>query len=317
MITIVIPTRNRGYILEKVVETYYQQKYVDEIIFVDDCSDDNTKEVIENISKRYPQITTKYIKLDKRRGAAFAKATGYMNATNYYILFGEDDVYLSENYTEVLIKKIMANDKVGITSGRIIYKLFNETNQEARKRFGFGLERKKIFDKYRFCINVNAYFEGDIELPMTHSVFLTKKSLLEKFGLDIFYSKGNAYREESDFQINIFVNGYKIICTNDTCCYHINKQEVKTGGQRVNRFRQFYWNVYYTNYLYNKYFDKIKSKLNLNYSKNIAIIVFSVLMFKTLFIDPIGKLPRFLKEKLLNCCENRNYKPLCFLSRRS
>ena len=105
MITIIIPTRNRAYTLEKVAESYYQQKHVDEIIFVDDYGEDNTKEVIDNISKNYPQIPTKYIRHDKRKGAAAGRITGYTNATNDYILFGEDDAYLGKNYTDILLKK--------------------------------------------------------------------------------------------------------------------------------------------------------------------------------------------------------------------
>ena len=298
MISIIIPTRNRAYTLIKVAESYYQQQHVNEIIFVDDCGEDNTKEIIDNISKNYPQINTKYISHEIRKGAAAARITGYTNATNDYILFGEDDAYLKKNYTDVLLGKIESNNKIGLISGRIVYKLFNETNEESEKRFGFGIEKKEVFDKYHFGNNINAYFEGDIELPMTHALFLTKKSLLEKLGYDPFYSKGNGYREESDFQINSYVNGYKIICTNDTNCYHMSRQEVQKGGQRVNRFKQLYRNIYFTNYFYNKYFNKLKDKLNITYSKNIAIVIFSFSMFKILFVNPIRKIPQFVWRKI-------------------
>lgn len=298
MITIIIPTRNRAYTLEKVVESYYQQKHVNEIIFVDDCGEDNTKEVIDKMFKKHPDITTKYIRHKSRKGAAGGRITGYTNATNDYILFGEDDAYLEKDYTDILLKKIESDNTIGLISGRIIYKLFKETNEKAKERFGFGIEKKEVFDKYHFGINVNGYFKGDIELPMTHALFLTKKSLLDKFGYDPFYSKGNGYREESDFQVNAFVNGYKIICTNDTHCYHMSRQEVQKGGQRVNRFKQLYWNIYFTNYFYNKYFDKIKDKLNIPYNKNVAMMIFSFSMFNILFINPIKKIPQFLWRKL-------------------
>ncbi|MBT5492085.1 glycosyltransferase [bacterium] len=298
MITIIIPTRNRAYTLKKVGESYYQQKHVNEIIFVDDSGDDNTKEVIDDISKNYPKIITKYIRHEKRKGASAGRITGYTNASNDYILFGEDDAYLEKNYTDLLLNKIVLDNTIGLVSGRIIYKLFNERNEESEKRFGFGIEKKEAFDKYHFGNNINAYFESDIELPMTHALFLTKKSLLEKFGYDPFYSKGNGYREESDFQINAFVNGYKIVCTNDTHCYHMSRQEVQKGGQRVNRFKQLYWNIYFTNYFYNKYFNKLKDKLNITYSKNTAIVFFSFSMFTILFINPIKKIPQFIWRRI-------------------
>lgn len=297
MITIIIPTRNRAYTLEKVAESYYQQKHVNEIIFVDDCGEDNTKEVIDKISKNYPNIITKYIRHEIRKGAAAGRITGYENTNNDYIMFGEDDAYLGKNYTVILLKKIESDNTIGLISGRIIYKLFNETNEESEKRFGFGIEKKEVFNKYHFGNNINAYFEGDIELPITHALFLTKKSLLEKFGYDPFYSQGNGYREESDFQINAFENEYKIICTNETHCYHMSKQEVQIGGQRINRFKQLYWNIYFTNYFYNKYFNKFKHKLNITYGKNTAIVIFSFSMFKILFINPIKKIPEYIWRK--------------------
>jgi glycosyltransferase involved in cell wall biosynthesis len=298
LITIIIPTRNRAYTLEKVAESYYQQKHVDEIIFVDDCGEDNTQETIDKISKNYPQITTKYIRHDSRKGASAGRITGYKNANNEYILFGEDDAYLEKNYSQVLLSKIQSDKNLGLISGRIIYKYENETNEEAETRFGFGNEKKEFFDKFYFGIEVNAYFENDIELPMTHALFLTRKTLLEQIGYDPFYARGNGYREESDFQINAFSEGYKIVCTNETHCYHMSRQEVYKGGQRVNRFKQFYWNIYFTNYFFNKYFDKLKNKLEIRYSKNIAICIFSLIMLNKIFISPAFRLPRFIWRKI-------------------
>jgi len=296
MISIIIPTRNRAYTLEKVLESYYIQKNVDEIIIIDDGSNDNTEEIVKTFTKKFPQITTKYLKHKERRGAAAARITGYKNAKNEYILFGEDDAYLEDNYTEVLLKKIQQNETIGIVSGRIIYKLPYESNEEALKRFGYGFEKKEPFDVKHFGININAYFKEDIELPLTHALILTKKNLLEKFSYDEFYSKGNGYREESDYQINLFVNGYKIICTNDTHCFHLSREEVRIGGQRVNRFKQLYYNIYYTKYFYDKYYDKAKQLLGLKYSKNFALILFSIEMIKILF--PLHKLPKYIKRKL-------------------
>lgn len=299
MISIVMPTRNRAYILKKVLPSYFIQKYVTEIIFIDDCGEDNTKDVVEGIAKTYSEMQIKYIRHGERKGAAAGKNIGYKNASNEYILFGEDDVYLEPDYTEVLLKKMQSDSAIGLLSGRIIYKLFNETNAEAKKRFGYGSEDKDFFNINLFGIEVNAIFKGDIELPMTHALFLTTKKLLNKFGYDPSYARGNGYREESDFQMNTFINGYKIICTNDTHCYHMSKQEVNVGGQRTNRFKQLFWNIYFTNYFFNKYFVKAKIKLDIQHSKSTALLLFSLSMFGKLFIQPIKKIPAFLYRRII------------------
>ena len=56
MISIIIPTYNRNYILKKTLLSYYIQKYVKEIIIVDDNSNDNTKNFILDFSKKFKHI---------------------------------------------------------------------------------------------------------------------------------------------------------------------------------------------------------------------------------------------------------------------
>lgn len=287
MITIIIPTRNRSYTLKKVIDSYYQQKHVTEIIFVDDCGDDDTDIVVKNISLKYNNINTKYIKHNKQKGASAGRITGYKNSINEYILFGEDDAYLEFNYTDILLNKIKNNKGIGIVSGRIIYKKVDENNKESLIRFGLGIQGIKHFNNIKFGWNSNAFIDSDVEVPMTHALFLTHKNLLIKYGYDPFYSKGNGYREESDYQMNLFINNYQNIMTADTCCYHMNKAEVNSGGQRLNKIMQLYWNIFYTNYFYNKYFKKASIKLDIKYNKNIALSLFSVQQFYELIIKSI------------------------------
>lgn len=291
MITIIIPTRNRAYTLQKVLNSYYQQRHVTEIIIVDDDGNDSTREIVEMISKNYSQVNTKYIKHEKRKGAAAGRITGYENASNDYILFGEDDAYLDINYTKILLTKLNSEDRIGLVSGRIIYLNAGEKNEDAKERFGVGKVNILPFNKIKFGWNSNAYITTDIKVPMTHALFLTKKDLLQKYGYDNFYVKGNGYREESDFQINAYSHGWDILITKDTQCYHLHKSDVTSGGQRVNVWKQFYWNVYYTNYFYNKYFNKVKEKIGIPYSKNLALVLFTVHQFYELIIKHFLRIP--------------------------
>lgn len=289
MITIIIPTRNRAYTLKKVAESYYQQKYVNEIIFVDDCGEDNTQETIEKISKNYPQITTKYIRHKNRKGAAGGRITGYTNASNDYILFCDDDEFLELNYTEVCFQILKLDENIGIVSGRRVYRNLGEKNEEALIRFGKGTDDVEPFDFKGFVFNNNAHYEKDIFLPLTNAIILTKKNLLIKYGYDPYYSNGNGYREESDYQAAVCTNGYKILVTNDTHSIHLSMKEVQTGGQRKNRFIQLYWNIIYTNYFFDKYYLKYKSIFNLSDSLMIAKIKSVWFQIYNTFLRPAKK----------------------------
>ena len=73
LVSVIIPSYNRGFILEKTIPSYCQ-KNVGEIIIIDDASTDNTEEVIKKIQKTISIL--KYIKLTKNRKQTYAKNKG-------------------------------------------------------------------------------------------------------------------------------------------------------------------------------------------------------------------------------------------------
>ncbi len=297
MITLIVPTFNRAYALEQVLDTFYSQRSVSQIIFVDDCSSDDTQGVIEKFDKKYSTIQTTYHKNSKNCGASFARNKGVELAVNHYILFCDDDEFLGSEYAHKAMEYIKSG-RADIVSGRHFYRLPNETFKNSIKRFGDGLNTDPIFDQKRFLINTDGKFENEVELPFTHGIFMTTKPLLEKYGFDPHYSKGNGFREESDFQINAYVNGYKIIMSNEMHCIHMHLSEVRTGGQRVNRIKRFLWNIIYTNYFFAKYYEKVALKLQFSSSKNFAIVIYTMAEFSRFFIRPFILAPGRIVQSL-------------------
>ena len=287
MVSLIVPTYNRAYALIQVLDTFYQQAHLCEVIFIDDCSTDNTFEVIEKFKNAYPHVKTIYLKNDVRSGASFSRQRGVEAASSEYILFSDDDEFLELNYTQVCLEKLKSGAG-DIVSGRHFYRNVNEDIADAIKRFGQGISNTPVFGTIRYKVYTDAKFIGDVKVPFTHGIFMTTKSLLNEFKIDPFYSKGNGFREESDFQLNAFLHGHNIIMTNDTHCVHMNMKEVRTGGQRVNRFKRYWFNVYYTYYFLNKYFSKIQKKMDINYSLNTAIILYAIAEFYDFFIRPFG-----------------------------
>jgi len=88
----IIPCFNYGKYLEEAIESVLTQTRVpDEIIAVDDCSTDNTAEIIA----KYPQIT--YIKHDKNRGLSASRNTGIRASKSQYCFsFDADDILRPE-----------------------------------------------------------------------------------------------------------------------------------------------------------------------------------------------------------------------------
>ncbi len=87
-VLIIIPTYNKGYIIEKTIKSILNQSYQDfELIIIDDCSSDNTREVIE----KFEDKRIKYIKLEKNSGANKARNIGIQNARYELIAFHDSN----------------------------------------------------------------------------------------------------------------------------------------------------------------------------------------------------------------------------------
>lgn len=100
-VSIIIPTFNRGYIIEKSIKSILNQTYKNfELIIVDDCSEDDTEEIVKKIN----DIRIKYIKLRKNSGANKARNIGIDNAKFDIIAFHDSDDEWHSNKLEKQLK---------------------------------------------------------------------------------------------------------------------------------------------------------------------------------------------------------------------
>lgn len=275
MITLIVPTRNRAHTLRIVAPSYFVQDDVSELIFVIDAGEDDTGTVLTEIAQHHPEKRLRILTNDRRLGASQSRNVGIAASSNELILFCDDDEHLEPGYARVLSRKLRALN-AGAVSGRRIYLRPGESKAQALERFGSGLRPGKPF-RPLLCEYVNgAKFARDLALPITNAIILTKKSLLLAFPFDGHYARGNGYREETDFQMNLFVNGFDIYVTNECHSFHLPLSQVRTGGQRTSLLKRLYWSIYYTHYFYGKYYERYARRLGLRSPRWFAFIVFSM-----------------------------------------
>lgn len=96
LVSIITPTWNCGRFIAETIESVQAQTYRNwELIIVDDCSSDNTKDVVERFQKKDSRI--KYHCLDHNSGAAVARNTALRMAKGRWIAFlDSDDLWLPE-----------------------------------------------------------------------------------------------------------------------------------------------------------------------------------------------------------------------------
>ncbi len=105
--SIIIPTFNRGHLLQQTINSVLKQNYPRyELLVVDDGSTDNTKEVVEHIIKTNPEIKITYIYQTNSERAA-ARNKGLLNSRGDYVIFFDSDdtlypIHLSTAYQYII-----------------------------------------------------------------------------------------------------------------------------------------------------------------------------------------------------------------------
>lgn len=99
-VSVIIPTYNRAKTIERAVNSVLNQTFSDlELLVVDDCSTDDTAEIIKN----YKDERLVYIRHEKNRGEGGARNTGIQNSRAEYIAFlDSDDEWLPDKLSKQL-----------------------------------------------------------------------------------------------------------------------------------------------------------------------------------------------------------------------
>lgn len=113
IVSIITPVYNSEKLIEKTINSVRNQSYTQfEMILVDDCSIDNSREIIEKITEIDHRI--RYIRLDQNSGAAVARNTGIKAAEGRYIAFlDSDDMWKKEKLTRQI--SFMEKNNVAFT----------------------------------------------------------------------------------------------------------------------------------------------------------------------------------------------------------
>ena len=102
LVSIIMPTYNCGKFIEETIASIQAQTYQTwEIIIVDDCSKDNTKEIVEALVLKDCRI--KYYCLEINSGAAIARTTSMKLSQGEYMAFCDsDDLWFPEKLEKQL-----------------------------------------------------------------------------------------------------------------------------------------------------------------------------------------------------------------------
>ena len=178
MISVIIPTYNRGNVIRKSVESVLNQSFDDiEVIVVDDGSTDDTKIVVQSIS----DDRVKYI-YQQNAGACAARNTGIESAGGEFIAFQDsDDIWHSEKLERQYQKIISVDADVVLCKLNKIFEDGSSQKMGSQLKEGFIpvygdlrgvgtqtiLAKKKVFSLVRFDVNMPRLQDLDLLLRLS------------------------------------------------------------------------------------------------------------------------------------------------------
>lgn len=126
LVSIITPTYNCGKFIERTIKSVQAQDYTNwEMVIVDDCSTDDTKEVVEKMMAEDDRI--KYHILETNSGAAVARTTAMELAKGDYMAFCDsDDIWYPNKLSKQL--KFMQDNAYNFTCTK--YEQIDEDDNE-------------------------------------------------------------------------------------------------------------------------------------------------------------------------------------------
>jgi glycosyltransferase involved in cell wall biosynthesis len=210
-VSVIIPSFNRAHLLNITVPSYLQENVL-ELIIVDDCSTDNTEQVVKELQLKYQKI--KYIRNSKNEKQSFSKNVGIENAQGEYIYFGDDDSIITKDTIRILLDTLREYD-ADCVGARALY-AGNYVNSDNLKAYINWKTKKDTCQTDDICnikkMQTNFHLNCliPIQVPILPACALVRSGVARLIKFDIHYL-GCAYCEETDFFIRATLAGYKII----------------------------------------------------------------------------------------------------------
>ncbi len=239
-ISVAIPNYNyEKFMYERLYSILYQTKKVDEIIILDDCSTDNSRELIDNIVEELEKyINIRKIYNTENSGSPFKQwKKGFENATSDYVWIAEADDYCQKDFIANTMKSMKNNDDIVLSyvdtafidkDGKIIMRTIKpeidimKTGHWDNDFINEGIDEVKEY-AYLNCTIANV-----------SSVIFRKNNYTEIF------KESGKYRQAGDwlFYVNVMMQG-KVAFTNKPINYYrVHGNNVTSTTKKMAHFNE-------------------------------------------------------------------------------
>jgi len=218
LVSVVTPSFNAKDFLPLLAHSVSKQTIVQDIqwVVVDDCSTDNTQEVLADLSKKYKELSIKVLKNKTNGGAAFTLNRGFQASDGKYVAWiSADDEYIDRDKLEKDV--ILLEDGNDVVFSK--YTVIKYTSGDSKIVESFIPENKiDLFLYLTFSSNLNG-----------SSLVLKKEKYLQAGGFD-----ENLWNIDGDYDlfVKLALLGSKFILSDSKVLRRVH------GGQTSNQMNK-------------------------------------------------------------------------------
>ena len=155
LVSVIIPVYNQKSMIEIVIDAVFRTVYRNiEIIVVNDGSNDGTKEILDNLTKKYSNLKVIHKKNEGKRRAV---AAGFYASKGNYLVLIDSDSIVDEHAISEFMKTFNADPKIGAAVGHV--KVWNAEKNTITKcqdawydfSFNIGKAAESVFGCVTCC----------------------------------------------------------------------------------------------------------------------------------------------------------------------
>jgi len=272
-VSIIIPNYNGAHFIEKLFKSLALQSFRDfEVIFVDNHSLDNSLQILNKVTKQI-NFPVKVLRNNKNEGYCKANNLGVKIAEGEYIVFLNNDTYVSRTWLEKLVKVLDINPRVGACASKIV-----SANTGSVQSIG------QLLDKYGW---VGFLVDDSIESGCLIDKFfyasfvavIIRKKILSKYGG---FDENLFLTGDYDLGWRIRLYGYSHAVALDSLCYHHGSYTVRML-QDTHKFYLQYKEKIYT-LLKNFSFYRLLKRFPISATLMTLSSIYKSLKFRKLYV---------------------------------
>lgn len=219
-VSMVVPTHNRSDALRDTVPSMLAVEGVDEILFVDDASDDDTSAVLAAIDD--PRV--RVVRQPVRSGVQAARNRGAAETSGEWVVYGEDDCRMPPGYVTTMLAEA-AEHGADVVGAPWVF------SPDRPVEDALAQARAHAVDSVPFD-GVERFPARTLRTPFLPALALIRREVFDHVRYDPGYT-GNAFREETDFFVAANRAGFTCILTPLTYSFQVARW---SGGHHTARF---------------------------------------------------------------------------------